>query len=315
MSHPHPTRTMRVSEKTEIADRVVQLTLTPADAEPLPRWEPGAHIDLILPNGITRQYSLCGRPSEREWRVAVLRELDGRGGSEHIHAALERGASIEIAGPRNHFSLEDAEEYLFIGGGIGITPLLPMIDQVARAGKPWRLVYGGRSRASMPYLQELSELHPAHIDAWPQDERGIIDLDAVLGDAPHGRAVYSCGPEPMLAAITQHCEDWPDEAVHMERFAPIAVAGTADESFEVEIASSGKVYDIPADRSILEVLRDGGEEVDWSCEEGTCGTCEVRILDGVAEHRDSVLTTAEQESQETMMICVSRARCRLKIDL
>lgn len=299
-----------VAEKEEIADGVVRLTLRAPDGRPLPAWEPGAHVDLLLPGGV-RQYSLCGRPGDTSaYQVAILREPAGRGGSAYVHDELVAGQRISVDGPRNHFELVDAKRYLFVAGGIGITPILPMIDRVA--GHEWRLVYGGRTRSSMAFLGELDD---DRVEVVPQDERGLPDLPALLAEPLPDTAVYCCGPEPLLAAVEQHCTGWPEGALRVERFTPVADDGPRT-TFEVELAGSGRVLAVPADRSILEVVEESGVPVLSSCQEGTCGTCETGVLGGTPDHRDSVLTAAERREGEVMMICVSRACSpRLVLDL
>ncbi len=299
-----------VEHKEDVADGVVRLTLRAPGGEPLPPWEPGAHIDLVLP-GSVRQYSLCGDPANRSaYVVAVLREPDGRGGSAYVHDKLLVGDRVQADGPRNHFALVDAERYLFIAGGIGITPILPMLDRVARAGREWQLVYGGRTRSSMAFADELSR-HGERVLSRPQDEHGLLDLPALLAAAHPGTAVYCCGPEPLLAAV----EALEPADLHVERFTPQADNGTRT-AFEVELAGSGRVLPVPADRSILEVVEEAGVTVLSSCREGTCGTCETGVLGGEPDHRDSVLTADERLENEVMMLCVSRARTpRLVLDL
>jgi ferredoxin-NADP reductase len=305
-----------LENKEPIADGVVLLTLRHPDGDPLPAWTPGAHVDLVLTDGLVRQYSLCGDPSDTSvMKVAVLREPDGRGGSRHVHEVLDAGQLVEVNGPRNHFELVEAKRYLFIAGGIGITPILPMIAQVQASGQDWRLVYGGRTRSSMAFRDELERLGPVEIR--PQDEHGLLDLEALLGDPAEGTAVYCCGPEGLLTAVEQHCETWPRGTLHIERFAPKADAAQGPrQEFEVELAQTGTVLRVPADQSVLEVVERAGVPVLSSCQEGTCGTCETIVLGGTPDHRDSVLTAEEQECGDAMMICVSRSRTpRLVLDL
>ncbi|WP_119729357.1 PDR/VanB family oxidoreductase [Thermomonospora amylolytica] len=305
-----------VDHRERVAEGVVALTLRAADGGPLPAWSPGAHIDLLLGEDLVRQYSLCGDPADTSaWRVAVLREPDGRGGSAHVHDHLVPGTKLEVRGPRNNFPLVPSPRYLFVAGGIGITPILPMVRAAQAAGADWRLVYGGRRRATMAFLDELAALAaPAgeRVDVRPQDETGLLDLDGLLRDLPDGTPVYCCGPEPLLAAMEERCA--PD-VLHVERFVPRAVEGP-DEEFEVELAVTGTTLTVPAGRSILETVEAAGVQVLSSCREGTCGTCETGVLDGVPDHRDSILSEEERRTCEFMMICVSRARSpRLVLDL
>jgi ferredoxin-NADP reductase len=310
-----------VQRKETIADGAVRLTLGHPGGQPLPAWEPGAHLDLVLTPDLTRQYSLCGDPHDQSvLQVAVLREEAGRGGSQYVHDALTEGQTVHVRGPRNHFPLVPAKYYLFIAGGIGITPILPMIAQVADSGCHWKLVYGGRARASMAFRDELEARYPGHVESHPQDERGLLDLPALLadpGDAAAETAVYCCGPEALLSAVEQHCANWPAGALHVERFAPKAGADDGPrEAFEVELAQTGAVLEVPVHRSILDVIEESGVAVLSSCQEGTCGTCETTVLSGKPDHRDSILTDEERDAGDTMLICVSRSCSpRLVLDL
>ncbi|WP_431877857.1 PDR/VanB family oxidoreductase, partial [Amycolatopsis sacchari] len=307
-----------LAAKEVLADGVVRLTLRHPGGGPMPEWQPGAHLDLVLGPGLVRQYSLCGDPADRSvLRVAVLREPEGRGGSRHVHDALSEGDRVLVRGPRNHFPLVEAPRYLFIAGGIGITPIVPMIAGAEARGVPWRLAYGGRTRASMAFREELAERYGDRVRVCPQDETGLLDLDTLLGEPRDDTAVYCCGPEPLLKAVEERCAAWPSGALHVERFAPKADpdAGPHTE-FEVQLAQSGVTVTVPADTSILHAVEAAGITVASSCQEGTCGTCETVVLEGVPDHRDSILTEEEQAENETMMICVSRSRTpRLVLDL
>ena len=306
-----------LEKKEAVADDVARLVLRHPDGYELPAWAPGAHVDLVLAEDLVRQYSLCGDPDELSTlHVAVLREEAGRGGSQRVHDELTEGDVVRVRGPRNHFPLVQAERYLFIAGGIGITPILPMIAQVEAAGADWRLVYGGRTRSSMAFQAELQDRYPGKVVIHPQDEAGLLDLPTLLAD-PGATAVYCCGPEGLLAAVEERCASLPKGTLHVERFAP--KDGAADgprESFEVELAQTGTILTVPADRSVLDVVEDSGVQVLSSCQEGTCGTCETTVLSGIPDHRDSVLTDDEQAANDTMMICVSRSCSpRLVLDL
>lgn len=302
-----------VDRREFAADGVLVLTLRHPLGEQLPAWEPGAHVDVVLGPELERQYSLCGDPAERTaWRIAVLREPDGRGGSAHVHEQLGRGDKVRVRGPRNHFRLEPAPRYRFIAGGIGITPILPMLAAAEAAGAEWTLLYGGRSRRSMAFGGEL-ERYGDRVTVAPQDESGLLDLASALGDLPDGTLVYSCGPGPLLDAVEELC---PAGVLHVERFRPKEQLGREEAEFEVELARSGRTLTVAPGVSVLDAVRAAGVEVLYSCTEGTCGTCETDVLEGTPDHRDSVLTRQEQESGETMMICVSRCRGkRLVLDL
>jgi ferredoxin-NADP reductase len=311
-------RDLVLTGKQPAADGVTVLTLRDPTGVELPAWEPGAHVDLVLTPDLVRQYSLCGDPADRtSWRVAVLREPAGRGGSSHVHEALGEGATVHVRGPRNHFPLVPSPRYLFIAGGIGITPILPMVAAAEAAGAQWRLVYGGRTRASMAFRAELEERYGRRVSIWPQDETGLLDLPLLIGEPRDDTLVYCCGPEPLLAAVESRCAAWPDGALHVERFAPKEFdAPLRQESFEVELAQAGLVLEVPPEKSILAVVEEAGVQVLSSCQEGTCGTCETAVLAGDPEHRDSLLTAAERAAGDTMFICVSRS-CgpRLVLDL
>jgi ferredoxin-NADP reductase len=302
---------LQVATRTTGAEGVVVLDLRDPSGAELPAWAPGAHVDLKLREGLVRQYSLCGDPNDRSvWRVAVLREPQGRGGSEHVHAALTEGSEIEVRGPRNNFELVDSPKYLFVAGGIGITPILPMLTAAEAAGADWELHYGGRSRRSMAFLEALEDATGNRVTLHPQDEVGLIDLPTILGTPRPETLVYTCGPEPLLKAVEQHCAAWPEGSLHLERFSPKEQGEPVlAESFEVELATSGLTLTVPPDRSILEVVEEAGIPVLSSCQEGTCGTCETPVLEGEVDHRDSLLTPAEQAANDTMFICVSRAAC------
>ncbi|MFF9035522.1 PDR/VanB family oxidoreductase [Streptomyces sp. NPDC014892] len=316
-----PTETvLTVASRTPAADGVVSLTLRRPDGGTLPPWAPGAHIDVLLDGAdgdLIRQYSLCGRPEERGvWQIAVLREPHSRGGSAHVHDHLREGSTVRVRGPRNNFPLRPAARQLFVAGGVGITPVLSMVEAADAAGADWRLLYGGRTRTSMAFLDRLAP-YGDRVLIRPQDEYGLLDLAAFLGPPEPDTLVHACGPEPLLQALREQCEDWPPGTLGVERFAPVGTAGAGPaEAFEVELARSGLTLTVPPDHSVLEAVEKAGVEVAFSCREGTCGTCETDVLDGDPDHRDSLLTEDERAAGDTMLICVSRS-CgpRLVLDL
>ncbi|MFJ9562834.1 PDR/VanB family oxidoreductase [Streptomyces fuscichromogenes] len=309
---------LEVSAKEEVADGVVALTLAHPASARLPDWTPGAHIDLFLPVGVTRQYSLCGdRWDPYTYRVAVLRERDGRGGSTYVHDTLSPGDRVDAGGPRNHFPLAPSEKYLFIGGGIGITPLLPMVHAAEVLGTDWQLLYGGRTRASMAFAEELAGTHGKRVHVVPQDERGLLDLPAWLGTPIPDTKIYCCGPAPLLAAVEAACAAWPPNTLRTERFtAGEQAAPVRETSFEVELRRSGRSVTVTPDDTVLEAVRRAGAEVVTSCEQGTCGTCLTPVLEGTPDHRDAILTGHERAVGDCMFLCVSRS-CgdRLVLDL
>ncbi|WP_082014819.1 PDR/VanB family oxidoreductase [Streptacidiphilus jiangxiensis] len=312
-----------VTARTEPAAGIAAFELRAVDGSPLPAWAPGAHVELLLPQDggrtLLRQYSLCGDVADRErWRVAVLREPESRGGSALLHEQVAVGDVLTARGPRNDFPFAAGTAHLFVAGGIGITPLLPMIGAAEAAGADWRLLYGGRTRTSMAYLDELAA-YGDRVEPRPQDEFGLLDLDAALAALDAGTSVYCCGPEPLLAALEERFAALPDAAarglsLHVERFT--AAPQEPGEEFEVELARTGKVLRIAADMSILDAVEEAGVPTTPSCRQGTCGSCETPVLSGEPEHRDSTLSDSEREAGDIMLICVSRCRGeRLVLDL
>ncbi|WP_017935881.1 PDR/VanB family oxidoreductase [Nocardioides sp. Iso805N] len=299
---------LRVERIDAPADDVRRLRLVDPAGAALPSWLPGAHVDLHV-GDLVRQYSLCGEVAETSaWSVAVLREAEGRGGSTYVHDKLAEGDLVRVRGPRNHFPLVPAASYLFIAGGIGITPMLPMIAAAEAAGADWRLAYGGRTRASMAFADELVAAYGSRVGLHPQDQEGLLPLADLLPAPEEGTMVYCCGPAPLLNAVTDLCASWPEGLVHMEHFAPKEELHSDDDgSFEVELADAGLTLTVAADQSILETVRAAGVQVLSSCQEGTCGTCETGVLAGTVDHRDSILTPAERNANDVMYVCVSRA--------
>ncbi|WP_406449279.1 PDR/VanB family oxidoreductase [Streptomyces sp. NBC_01622] len=307
------TERLLVRQARWVAHDVVELRLTRATGGALPAWEPGAHVELVLPSGLRRAYSLCGEVTDAEaWTVAVHRVPDGRGGSREIHETALVGRELEVRGPVNRFPLVPAEGYLLLAGGIGVTPLLPMARELTARGLPWRLVLGARDRSRLVYAEELVELGGDRVLLVPQDEAGLPDLAAELAATPTAYAVYACGPQPMLDAVTALCRTADSaRALHLERFASADDAipdqlGAVDGEFEVVLSRSGLRLTVPDDRSVLDVVREKLPEIPYSCEEGYCGSCETAVLAGLPDHRDSVIEPCERPTATTMMICVSR---------
>lgn len=320
------TERLLVRQVRWVARDVVELLLTRPDGGELPPWGPGAHVELTLPSGLRRAYSLCGNPTDAcAWTVAVHRVPDGRGGSREIHDTALVGRELEVRGPVNRFPLLPAEGYLLLAGGIGITPLLPMARELTARGLPWRLVLGARDRSRLAYAEELLELGGDRVLPVPQDEAGLPDLAAEITAAPPGHAVYACGPAPMLDAVMSLCRAAdPARTAYTERFASgddgTQVVGVevvaAEGEFEVVLRRSGLRTTVPADRSVLDVVRELLPAVPYSCEEGYCGSCETPVAAGVPDHRDTVIDPSERATATTMMICVSRsASAVLELDL
>lgn len=303
-----------ISEVTVAAENVLSLRLKAADGTALPSWKPGAHIEIDLPSGRRRHYSLCGDPNDtRSYRIAVLRVPTGRGGSVELHATAQAGQLITVRGPRNHFPLVASPAYLFIAGGIGITPLMAMVAWVASRGCPWKLVYAGRRRASMAFIEEVAALGTGQVDVLACDERGRPDLGAIIDAAPSGAAIYCCGPDRMLQAVQQRVVTRVDLSLHYECFTAATAAGGA--AFQVQLHRSRHVLDVPENRTVLQAVRDVVPSISAGCEQGVCGACRTTILAGEADHRDALLSNAERAAG-AMLICVSRARTeRLTLDL
>jgi cytochrome P450/ferredoxin-NADP reductase len=306
-----------------VADDVIVVTLCAAAGGGLPHWEPGAHLELRLPSGRLRQYSLCSDPADLgSYDIAVLRETDGRGGSAEMHEIATPGLTLTARGPRNHFPLIQAEDFLLLAGGIGITPIIAMLRSALAAGRRAHLIYGGRQSSSMAFRAELEQLPAAHRTLLPQDEQGIPDFRTAIQEAGVETAIYCCGPPAMIAAVQGICDDLgARKRLHLERFTADvnadAMYSVADNTpFEVELARTGTVLQVPADKRLIEVVRDSLPGITYDCEKGFCGSCETRVLAGVPEHRDLVLTEEEKDAGQTMMICVGRACSeRLVLDL
>ncbi|MBF6416170.1 PDR/VanB family oxidoreductase [Nocardia cyriacigeorgica] len=304
LSRPKPVRRsgfelpMVLASSTMAAEDVRVLELRATDGGPLPAWTPGSHLDLVLPSGKQRQYSLCGDPADRySYRIAVRRLADGGGGSVEIHDTLRTGDPIRVRGPRNAFSFVDAPSYLFLAAGIGITPILPMVQA---AGARGQLIYLGRSRTTMPFLDEL----PATAEVLPDDEYGGPRIAELIARSAPGAAVYVCGPPPVLAEAQRvFFEVNPTGSLHTERFsAPPVLDG---KHFDLTLARTGTTVRVDAAETTLTAIARAVPDVLYSCRQGFCGTCKVAVLAGAVEHRDRLLTAAEREDR--MLTCVSRA--------
>ena len=313
--------TLRVGRRAEIAVNALLLELESASGEVLPEWPPGAHLDIHLPSGLTRQYSLCGAREDRStYVVVVLREPHGRGGSEEIYRELGVGTEFISSTPRDHFRLVDASEYVLIAGGIGITPIKAMVDELRARGARWRLHYGGRSREHMAFVDELVDLGD-NVSIVPQDADGLLDVLAIIGNLSPEAAVYCCGPAPLLDAVLTACaEAGASERLHFERFVPptdgAGFVTDGDTAFEVELRSSGVTLQVPADKTLLEVVQSVKADMPFSCTEGYCGSCESVVLDGEPDHRGTLMTPEEHAAEGTMLICVGRSKShRLVLDL
>jgi ferredoxin-NADP reductase len=313
------TITLSVNEIRTECDDIVRIALIDEDGAELPAWEAGAHLDISMPGGITRQYSLCGVPSDRfRYEVAVFRDPNSRGGSIYLHDEVEKGDRLSVSTPRNHFPLKSAGGYLFIAGGIGITPIRPMIDQARSCGLPYTLAYVGRSRSAMAFLDDLSD--DPDVSFHVSDENSRLDLDAFIGPSLGDEvAIYACGPTRLLDAIADRCAKLGYEnRLHSEKFAgtPTELDSERESAFEVELYRTKKIVQVSPRETILEALNACGVETTSSCSEGVCGSCETPVLEGEVDHRDQILEEDERAANDTMMICCSRARsARIVLDL
>ncbi len=291
--------------------------LASLEGKPLPAYEPGAHIDVHLPNGIIRQYSLLEpEPQPHRYTIGVKRDPASRGGSRYVHDELRVGKTLKISAPRNNFPLvEDASEIILFAGGIGITPIWCMVQRLEQLGRSWKLFYACRSRSDMAFLHALESMASSefHFD----DEAGgkFLDVTGIVAAAPKDAHLYCCGPTPMLKAFEAATADWPRDHIHIEYFTPKRAPAKTG-GFVVELARSGREFVIPEGKSILQVLLDAGVDVDYSCELGICGACEQRVISGTPEHRDAILTEEEQASNTKVMICCAGCKSeRLVLDL
>ncbi|MFM0662945.1 PDR/VanB family oxidoreductase [Paraburkholderia sediminicola] len=306
-----------IEERSDEAQDVVRLALRRPDGESLPAFTAGAHIDLFLPNGLTRQYSLIGDVGETYcYEVAVSKVANGRGGSSCVHSTLNVGNTLDISEPRNNFPLQPGHNrFLFIAGGIGITPILSMIRYCERQGWAWQLLYLARSRAHAAFYQQLAAFGADRVRVHFDDEAGhFFDFSNGSLVVEPNVPIYCCGPAPVMKAVGEFSSSHPDNPAYFEWFSPPAGTETevgtdqAAAAFDIKLQRSGKVLHVPEGKTILEVLEADGYELPCSCREGMCRTCETGVIEGTPEHRDYVLSKAEREAGRTMMICVSRAR-------
>lgn len=311
------TLSLRIVSATWEAPNIVSYELRPPEGGELPPFTAGAHIDLSLPNGLVRSYSLVNSQSERHrYVIAVQKDRASRGGSKWVHENFRVGELLTANGPRNNFALEEAaEKSVFIAGGIGITPILSMTERLSALGRDWELVYCARKRAGTAFLESLQRKPRVRFNFDEEPGGKMLDIAAVVKAAPANAHLYCCGPLPMLEAFEQATRDLPRERVHVEYFtakAPPAVEG----GFTVVLARKGLTIAVAPGKTILDTLRDHGVDVPYSCTEGVCGTCETRVLEGVPDHRDLILTEAERASNKTMLICCSGSKSeKLVLDL
>jgi len=304
-------RNMRVAAVSKEADDIICLGLEDPKGRRLPQWTPGSHID-VAAGGFDRMYSLCGNADEnRRFEVAILREDNGRGGSKYIHDNIEIGTLVRVRGPKNHFRLDEtADSYLLVAGGIGITPIMAMADRLKRLGKTYAIHYAGRSRAAMAFIDRLSRDHGDRLHLHPKDEGKRIDLPDLLEAGNSADQVYACGPERLLSELEDLSQSWPPNRIHVEHFTPAAslLDPTHETPFEVALTDSDLTLEVAPDQTLLQALHAAGLDVPCDCEEGLCGSCEVKVVSGDIDHRDRVLSQSERAQNTRMMTCCSRAR-------
>ena len=317
-----PLLQLRLSAKRAAAQDVVELTLEPASGGALPAVEAGAHVELHLPGGLVRPYSLCNAPGEtHRYVLGVLREPASRGGSAAVHEALQVGQVLTASAPKNNFALRPSPAHkLLLAGGIGITPILSMARQLAARGQPFALHYAGRTRARMAFLPALADTPlTAHTHLHVGDENGAIDMQAVLSAQPEDSELYVCGPAGFIEAALAAARrlGWAEDRLHRELFAATPRGSvTEDQPFDIEVQGSGQVIHVPAGCSAAQALQAAGVALLTSCEQGVCGTCLTRVVAGEPDHRDQYLTPQEQAAMDQFLPCCSRSRTpRLVIQL
>ncbi|MGO3858744.1 MAG: cytochrome P450/oxidoreductase [Neisseriaceae bacterium] len=311
------TRSVLVSDTFAMAKNVMGVRLRALSAEGLPKWTPGAHVELMLPNGDSRKYSLCGLPEEDEYLIAIQKEVDGRGGSVWLHEHLHTGMTLAIKGPKNFFKLDDdAPNHLLVAGGIGITPIITMANQLRAQNKPYQLVYCGSERARMAFYQEV-EAHGHTASIYVAEEGCRADLAALLAALPDRSQVCACGPERLLDGLSALLADQSRLRLTIEHFTPVntLLDPENETEFSVALLDSGITLTVPKDRTLLEVLQEKGIDVASDCCEGLCGSCEVSVEEGELDHRDRVLSAAEKADGRMMMSCCSRGKGTLRLRL
>lgn len=314
---------VRIARKALEAEGICSFELVSTEGAPLPAFSAGSHVDVQLPGGLTRQYSLCNDPKEtHRYQIAVLRDAASRGGSVAMHDAVQVGDTLTISAPKNHFALaHEAKSHLLLAGGIGITPLLCMAERLANVGADFEMHYCTRSRTRTAFVERIAASAFAgrvhyHFDDGATAQK--LDIPALLAEPQPGRHLYVCGPKGFMDVVlaTARASGWPEAQLHYEFFAAEVAPRSGDGSFEVLLASSGRIVVVPPDRTIVQALAAEGIAVATSCEQGVCGTCLTRVIEGSPDHRDMYLTAEEQAAGDQMLVCCSRAAsARLVLDL
>ncbi|MFZ3116801.1 MAG: PDR/VanB family oxidoreductase [Variovorax sp.] len=312
--------TVRVARTTQEALDIRSFELVRADGQGLPAFSAGSHIDVHLPSGLTRQYSLCNDATENHrYLIGVLRDPASRGGSRAMHDEIEEGMTLRISAPKNHFPIaSDASHSLLLAGGIGVTPILCMAERMAAIGHPFEMHYCTRSPGRTAFRQRIAEAAFAsqvtlHFDDGAAEQK--LAIEQVLRAMPAQTHLYVCGPKGFMDWVlaSARTAGWPETRLHFEFFGASVAPSSTDGAFDVQIASSGRVIHIPADRTVVQALGDAGVEVQVSCEQGVCGTCLTRVLQGEPDHKDLYLTPEEQAANDQFTPCCSRARSKLLV--
>ena len=318
-----PTLQVRVARKAVEAQDIVTLELVAVDGQALPAFSAGSHVDVQLPNGITRQYSLCNDPQEtHRYLIGVLRDPSSRGGSQAVHELVKEGDVLTISAPRNHFSLaHEAKKHLLLAGGIGVTPILCMAERLANTGADFAMHYATRAPERTAFRQRIAGAAYAarvqfHFDNGNAAQK--LDLQRLLGQPEAGTHLYVCGPKGFMDAVlnTARAAGWPEAQIHYEFFGAEVAKSDSDASFEIKLASSGRIVMVPKDQTVVQALAAAGVDIMISCEQGVCGTCLTRVLEGVPDHKDSYLTPEEQAANDQFTPCCSRSKTpQLVLDL
>lgn len=317
------TLSVRVARKAAEALDINTFELVAVDGGPLPAFSAGSHVDVQLPDGLTRQYSLCNDPKEtHRYLIGVLRDPASRGGSRAMHEQVQEGQVLQISAPKNHFGLaHDARRSLLLAGGIGVTPILCMVERLAITGADFEMHYSTRSRERTAFHERIvsSAYAPRvqfHFDDGAAAQK--LDLATLLAAPQAGVHLYVCGPKGFMDAVlnTARAQGWPEDQLHYEFFGAEVAKSESDASFEIKLASSGRIITVPSDMTVTKALSQAGVEIMMSCEQGVCGTCLTRVLEGVPDHKDSYLTPEEQAANDQFLPCCSRSKTpRLVLDL
>jgi vanillate O-demethylase ferredoxin subunit len=313
------TLSVKVTAKVQEAEDIYSFELASTDGKSLPPFSAGSHVDVQIKDGLTRQYSLCNDPTEQHrYQIAVLRDPASRGGSTAMHDNINQGDVIRISEPKNHFPLAHAKHSLLFAGGIGVTPILCMAERLAQIGADFSMHYCTRSPQRTAFRDRIAASNFAgrvqfHFDDGAAEQK--LDLPKVIATPEPGTHIYICGPTGFIDHVVNTAKSlgWPNEQIHLEYFGAAPQDTTGDTAFEIKLASSGKVYTVPADKTIVQVLSENGVDISYSCEQGVCGSCITRVLDGVPDHRDVYFTEDEHAANDQFTPCISRARSKMLV--